>query len=118
MRNTKMPFRPSPPNRKNIRGVINPLTEAVRRLFGARQDDGAYPLGAFFPVDVSKSAWVDAGGIWYIPLSEVKLNRRNPKEEVVLAFINSIETGEPVELPGGKVVTWDRIPDPEADALP
>jgi hypothetical protein len=42
-----MPFRPTPSHRRNIPGVIYALTEAIRRTFGCRAGDGAYPLGAF-----------------------------------------------------------------------
>lgn len=103
--------------RRNIRGVIYPLTEAIRRLYGRRPRDGAYPLGAFYPVNVSKSVWDSAGGIWYIPESEMDLDERNPREEIVLAFMRSITSGEPVELPSGVLVTWERIPASEASSL-
>lgn len=113
-----MPFRPTPSFRRNIQEVIYPLTEAVRRVYGNRQVDGAYPLGAFYPINVSKTAWIHAGSIWFIPESEEKLDGRNPREEVVLSFISSIESGESVELPGGNLVTWERISESEAVALP
>ncbi len=104
--------------RRNIRGVIYPLTEAVRRVYGCRSTDGAYPLGAFYPVNVSSSVWNSVGGIWYIPESEIDLNERNPREESVLAFMQSIASGEPVELPSGVLVTWESIPASEASYLP
>ncbi|MCE9793608.1 MULTISPECIES: hypothetical protein [Shewanella] len=113
-----MPYRPMPNFRRNIRGVIYPLTEAIRRLYGCRSSDGAYPLGVFYPVNVSTSVWSSAGGIWYIPESEFDLNERNPREESVLAFMRSIFSGEPVELPSGVLVTWENIPASEAGSLP
>lgn len=113
-----MPYRPMPNFRRNIRGVIYPLTEAVRRLYGSRSTDGAYPLGAFYPINVSTSVWSSAGGIWYAPESEIDLNERNPREETVLAFMQSIMSGEPVELPSGILVTWERIPSSEENSLP
>lgn len=113
-----MPFRPMPNFRRNIRGVIYPLTEAIRRLYGSRPSDGAYPLGAFYPVNVSSSVWNSAGGIWYVPQSEADLNERNPREESVLAFMESISSGASVELPSGVLVTWEMMPASEASSLP
>ncbi len=113
-----MPFRPEPQFRRNIKGVIYPLTEAIRRAYGSRQLDDAYPIGAFYPINVTNETWRHADGIWYVPLSEASLNERNPREEVVLAFIHSMRSGTPVELPSGIVVTWERIPTPELQELP
>jgi hypothetical protein len=113
-----MPYRPMPSFRRNIRGVIYPLTEAIRRMYGARSTDGAYPLGSFYPIHVSSSAWSSAGGGWYIPVSEIKLNDRNPREESVLAFMQSIVSGNPVVLPSGIEITWERVPEREASGLP
>lgn len=113
-----MPYRPMPDSRRNIRGVIYPLTEAIRRLYGCRSTDGAYPLGAFYSINISTSVWRSAGGIWYIPASENDLNERNPREESVVAFMLSISSGEPVELPSGVMVTWERIPTHETIFLP
>lgn len=107
-----------PDFRRNIKGVIYPLTEAIRRIYGSRSTDGAYPLGAFYPINVSSSAWSSAGGIWYVPEPETDLSERNPREESVLAFMQSITSGEPVELPSGIVVTWERIPATEVRLLP
>jgi hypothetical protein len=113
-----MPYRPMPNFRRNIRGVIYPLTEAVRRIYGNRSTDGAYPLGAFYPINVSSSVWSSAGGIWYVPECEIDLSERNPREESVQAFMQSIMSGETVELPSGILVTWERIPSSEASSLP
>ncbi|WP_299803219.1 hypothetical protein [uncultured Shewanella sp.] len=111
-----MPYRPTANHRKNVRGVIYPLTEAIRRLYGMRQSDGSYPLGAFYTINISNTVWRSVGGIWYIPQTD--LDCRNPREEVVSAFINSIHSGESVELPSGKVITWEQIPNNESAALP
>jgi hypothetical protein len=113
-----MPYRPTPQFRRNIKGVIYPLTEAVRRLYGCRPEDGAYPIGAFYPINVSNTAWNHVDGIWYIPALEESLNARNPREEIVLEFMHSIQTGAAVELPSGVEVTWERIPIAESHALP
>jgi hypothetical protein len=111
-----MPYRPISSHRKNILGVIYPLTEAVRRLYGPRQSDGSYPLGAFYSINVSKFVWSESGGIWYSPQKD--LDARNPREEIVLAFINSIQSGLPVELPSGIIVTWEIIPNSKSSLLP
>lgn len=112
-----MPYRPSAQFRRNIQGVIYPLTEAVRRTYGCRSADGAYPIGVFYPINVSNNSWSSAGGIWYRPKSVERLNSRNPKEEVVISFMESIQSGEPVELPSGIIVTWEHIPNEEATYL-
>jgi hypothetical protein len=39
-----------PIHRRNIKGVIDPLTAAVARIYGIRSD-GAYPIGAFYTVN-------------------------------------------------------------------
>lgn len=113
-----MPYRPIASFRKNIKGVIYPLTEAVRRIYGHRSEDGAYPLGAFYPINVSSSAWHLVENIWYVPAERTDLDTRNPREETVVEFMQSISTGEPVELPSGITVTWERIPESEASYLP
>lgn len=110
-----MPYRPEPVFRRNIRGVIYPLTAAVVEKYGAR-NDGAFPIGAFYPINVSRRSWEHAGGIWYIPNTDI-LGRSN-REEVVRAFGESIETGAPVELPSAITVTWEPIPSSEASQLP
>ena len=115
--NLLMPYRPEPAHRRNRQGVIYPLTEAVQRLYGARPEDGAYPLGAFYPINVSNSIWRCTGGVWYVANSETELAARNPREETVLAFMKSIQSGESVELPSGISVCWERIPDHEASEL-
>lgn len=53
-----------------------------------------------------------------MPQSEADLNERNPREESVLSFMESILSGEAVELPSGVMVTWERIPSAEASLLP
>jgi len=113
-----MPYRPLPALRKNIRGVIYPLTEAIRRKYGTRESDGAYPLGSFYPINVSNKVWIPAGGIWFVPSDSVKIEERVVNELVVQCFMESIEFGAPIELPSGTVVEWERIPSSEADQLP
>tara|TARA_X000001316_G_C886907_1_gene10184 strand:- start:117 stop:290 length:174 start_codon:yes stop_codon:yes gene_type:complete len=53
-----------------------------------------------------------------VPAAKTDLDKRNPRGEMVTSFMESISTGEPVELPGGITVTWERIPDAEANSLP
>ncbi|MCC5871724.1 MAG: hypothetical protein JJU22_04950 [Gammaproteobacteria bacterium] len=113
-----MPFRPEPSFRRNVNGVIIPLTEAIRRKYGARESDGAYPLGAFYPTNVSKRTWRHAGGIWYVPVSEADLEARRFNEAVVAAFMRCIDSGEACTLPSRKVVSWEEIPPAEARGLP
>lgn len=113
-----MPFRPSSQFRRNIKGVIYPLTESVRRVYGCRSEDGAYPIGAFYPINITNNSWRHSDGIWYIPVSEEDLNARNPREEIVLEFIQSIQSGVAVELPNGVLVTWEQIPSAQSQALP
>ena len=113
-----MPFRPEQNFRRDIHWVIYPLTEAVSRLYGRRNSDGAYPIGAFYPINITNKSWRHADGIWYIPLSEDKLDSRKIKEDVVEEYMRSIYSGSPVTLSNGKVVVWESIPVDEAQALP
>lgn len=113
-----MPFRPTPIHRRNPRGVLFPLTEAIRRTYGTRTRDNAYPLGAFYTQNISPTGWRHIDGIWYTPLDPVSVSGRNSREEVVIAFIDSISTGQEVELPSGILVNWERIPESESSQLP
>lgn len=110
-----MLFRPEPPHRRR-QNVIYPLTEAIRRLYVA-QPTGAYPLGAFYTENISNTLWRSLGGIWYEANSGLDLDNRAIDEETVLVFMQSIQSGESVELPGRVIVGWERIPDSEANEL-
>lgn len=114
-----MPFRPAPAHRRNVHGVIYPLTEAIRLLYGARSSDGAYPIGLFYTVNIDSQVWSHAGGIWYRPRNVATLEQRQqPSDHTVQLFMESISTGSDVQLVSGTVVRWERIPDREAAQLP
>lgn len=115
---TIMTFRPSPAHRKNIQGVLMPLTAAIHLIFGSRAQDNARPLGAFYPQNVSSKTWEHLGGIWYRAREEQKVLSRKINVERVQAFARSILTGEDVVLPSGSIVEWERIPVFEASKLP
>lgn len=95
-----------------------PLTAAIYAVFGSRAQDNGRPIGAFYPQHVSKETWEHLGGIWYRARSEVKVQNRKVNAAVVQAFASSIRTGEDVELPSGKVITWEKVPSSEASKLP
>ncbi len=95
-----------------------PLTAAIYAVFGNRAQDNGRPIGAFYPQNVSTSAWEHLGGIWYRARDEQKVQNRKVNAAVVSAFAASIRTGDNVVLPSGKVITWERIPDSEASKLP
>lgn len=113
-----MPYRPQAAYRKNIHGVIIPLTAAIHRVFGNRTQDQGRPIGAFFPLNVSSAAWLHLGGIWYSARDEQKVLNRNVNERLVQNFVVSIMNGEAVTLPSGIQVTWELIPLSEAAQLP
>lgn len=113
-----MPYRPEPRHRKNVRGVLLPLTAAIYTVYGNRAQDRGRPIGAFYPQHVSSTTWDYLGGIWYRARDEAKVQRRRVNLAVVDAFARSITTGEPVELPSGTIVTWERIPRVDANKLP
>ncbi|MBL8442879.1 MAG: hypothetical protein JNK52_02415 [Zoogloeaceae bacterium] len=112
-----MPYRPTAIFRKNIRGVIYPLTAAVASIYGIR-DDGAYPIGAFYTVNIDSDVWEHLGGIWYRPYDSTKITERNIKPEAINLFINGINHGNNTVLASGKMVTWEQIPRSEALQLP
>ena len=113
-----MPYRPTSENRRNIRGVIYPLTEAIFRVYGNREQDRGRPIGAFYTINVQGRLWQHLGGIWYRPITEARLLQREINENVARAFAISIVTGEPVILPRGRLINWERIPNNEASQLP
>lgn len=113
-----MPYRPTPVHRRNPRGVLFPLTEAIRRTYGTRVGDDAYPLGPFYTQNVDRSVWRHVDGIWYAPLDPESISGRSPREDVITAFIESMSTGQEVELPSGTLVQWERIPESESSQLP
>jgi hypothetical protein len=113
-----MTYRPHPEHRKNVQGVLLPLTAAVFAVFGSRAQDNGRPIGAFYPQNVSSEAWEHLGGIWYRARDEQKIQNRKINDSVVQAFAQSIRTGEDVELPSGRVITWEKIPVAEASKLP
>lgn len=112
-----MPYRPTAPNRKNIRGVIYPLTASVAEIYGIRED-GAYPIGAFYTVNIDNSIWENVGGIWYRPYSSTDVEGRSIREEDIEIFCNAIVSGGPITLRSGRVVEWEAIPESEAGQLP
>lgn len=112
-----MPHRPTARFRKNIRGVIYPLTAAIAACYGIR-GDGAYPIGAFYNVNIDSDVWESLGGIWYRPYDNKKITERNIKAEAIELFINGINHGNNTILPSGKMVTWEEIPHSEASQLP
>jgi hypothetical protein len=95
-----------------------PLTAAIHAVFGNRAQDRGRPIGAFYPQHVSPTTWEHLGGIWYRARDEQRVLGRRINPSVVQAFAASILTGEPVNLPSGKVVTWEQIPASAAAQLP
>lgn len=112
-----MPFRPTAPHRRNIKGVIYPLTAAVARTFGIRHD-GAYPIGAFYTINIDTGIWAPAGGIWYLPTHPSHIEERSVPEEDIDIFVSGITRGTSVVLRSGRVVLWEPIPAEEASQLP
>ncbi|MGO4478703.1 hypothetical protein AB4Z32_20850 [Massilia sp. 2TAF26] len=113
-----MTYRPNPEHRRNIQGVLIPLTAAIHLVFGSRAQDNGRPIGAFYPQNVSNKTWEYLGGIWYRARDEEKVLSRRVNDEVVLAFAQSIRTGDDVVLPNGSTVVWEKIPNAEASGLP
>lgn len=113
-----MPYRPLAEHRKNVQGVLLPLTAAIQSVFGSRTQDYARPIGAFYPRNVSATTWRHVGGIWYSAYDEQKVLNRSVNEAVVRGFAISIMTGEPIVLPSGTQVTWEPIPEADASQLP
>jgi len=112
-----MPFRPTAIHRKNINGVIYPLTAAVARTYGIR-DDGAYPIGAFYTVNIKREVWRHAGGVWYCPIDAPRIENRSIREEDIELFQHGIATGAETTLRSGISVYWEEIPVEEASQLP
>jgi hypothetical protein len=113
-----MTFRPNAEHRKNIQGVLMPLTAAIYLVFGSRAQDNGRPIGAFYPQNISTETWEHLGGIWYRARDEQKVLSRKVNVELVQAFAQSIQTGEDVVLPNGSVIAWEKIPLSEASKLP
>lgn len=113
-----MTYRPRAEHRRNIQGVLIPLTAAIYDVFGSRAQDSGRPIGAFYPQNVSKEAWEHLGGIWYRPRDEQKVLNRKVNQQVRVAFALSILNGENVALPSGTLVFWEKIPDFDAIQLP
>lgn len=111
-------YRPQPHHRRNVHGVLLPLTAAIHSVFGNRAQDLGRPIGAFYPINVSSRTWEHLGGIWYRARDEQKVLSRRLTTNVVAAFAQSIRTGSDVVLPTGSVVTWEAIPREEAVLLP
>jgi hypothetical protein len=112
-----MPYRPLPAHRRNVRGVIYPLTAAVARLYGIRED-GAYPIGAFYTVNIDSEVWEHVDGIWYRAYHPEKIADRNIREEDIELFLGAILSGHTTILRSKKPVQWEPIPEPEVSALP
>jgi hypothetical protein len=113
-----MPYRPSPEHRRNVQGVLLPLTAAIYDVYGNRAQDLGRPIGAFYPKNVSSDTWDHLGGIWYRARDEQKVQARRINPSVRTAFARSILSGEQVALPSGTVVTWELIPEEEGVQLP
>lgn len=113
-----MTYRPNPEHRKNIQGVLMPLTAAVYLVFGSRAQDNGRPLGAFYPKNVSHKGWEHLGGILYRARDEQSVLNRKVNVEVVQSFARSIRTGDNVVLRDGSVIAWEKIPDSDASKLP
>lgn len=111
-------YRPQPLHRKNVQGVLIPLTAAIHLVFGNRAQDQGRPIGAFYPQNVSAATWEHVGGIWYRARDEQKVQARQPNRAIVESFARSILSGHDVELPSGTVVTWEQVPTAEAVGLP
>ena len=110
-----MPYRPTAENRR-LKRVIFAVTAAVEHIYGTRAD-GAYPIGAFYTVNVSSSSWRPMGGIWYAPRNPADIAGRNILEDIE-RFVISIGSGDETVLRSGRIVTWERIPTTEASQLP
>lgn len=113
-----MPYRPSPSDRRNVRGVIYPFTAALLRVYGSRTQDGGRPIGAFYTKNVDQELWAPVGGIWYRPLDLELILRRAPNLDIVAAFALSILSGNPVALPSGRIVQWEPLSASETAQLP
>lgn len=111
-------YRPKAEFRQNIQGVLLPLTAAIYQVFGSRAQDQGRPIGAFYPFNVSTATWKHLGGIWYRAWSEEKVQRRKVNPQTVDAFARSILSGEDVLLKNDSVVTWELIPESQAQQLP
>ncbi|WP_170152139.1 HNH endonuclease [Vogesella indigofera] len=97
--------------------VILTLTAAIERVFGTRDEDGAYPLGAFYTRNVSKKTWRHVKGIWYVPKNPDNFSQRVVDLEAVDHFSRAILSGETVLL-GTTTVDWEAIPEDSAGLLP
>jgi len=112
-----MPFRPTAQHRRNIFGVVLPLTEAVRQLYGEREDR-SIPIGAFYTINIDRQAWLSLGGIWYAARDNSKLSKRQINQAVVDNFIEAIKTGNQILLLGKSQISWEQIPALLATQLP
>jgi len=113
-----MPFRPEPAFRRNITGVVLPLTAAIAQLYGIRSSDGAYPLGAFYTENIDSRVWRKVDDIWHQPLSPDRIHARRISEARIQQFARSIVTGEAISLRNGTTVTWEPLPESVAQQLP
>jgi hypothetical protein len=112
-----MPYRPTAVHRRNIRGVIYPLTASVAQIYGIRED-GAYPIGAFYTVNIDSTVWEHISGIWYRPYTPIDVEGRSIREEDIKLFSNAVINGGPITLRSGKRIDWELIPETEAGQLP
>lgn len=90
----------------------------MARVYGIRERDGAYPLGAFYTDNIDSRVWRSAGGIWYQPINAEKVANRRISRERIEQFADGIMLGRGVALNNGSVVIWERIPDAVAQLLP
>lgn len=104
-------------HRKNRTGVIYPLTASVAAIYGIR-GDGAYPIGAFYTVNIDSKIWEHIGGIWYRPYNSEDIENRRVSEEDLELFSAAVLSGDTITLRSGKRVDWEPIPEAEASQLP
>lgn len=53
---------------------------------------------------IDSTAWQHAGGIWYSPIVPEEIENRNVNTETMGHFMDSIATGQHVQLPSGTIV--------------
>ncbi len=86
-------------------------------MFGIRSD-GAYPIGAFYTVNIDSRVWRHVEGVWYLPINPEDIESRNIRDDDIVQFITGITTGEDTRLRSGRTVTWEFIPVADASQLP
>jgi hypothetical protein len=113
-----MTFRPEAAFRQNITGVILPLTAAIIRLYGFREQDGACPLGAFYTENIDRDVWRRVGGVWYEPFNRERVESRRVSESRVEAFVTGILTAATSRSASARVISWEPVPAELEQQLP